>query len=124
MRMFHQGDQMDLTISGHHLEVTPALKQCVRTKLDRVTSHFDEVVDVKVLLTVEKLTEKERRQKIEVTLHVKGCDIFVEQTHEDLYVAIGLVMVKLDRQVQRYKDGLQNPRPKSWECPKRAHIPT
>ena len=70
---------MNLTISGHHLEVTPALREYVLTKLDRVTRHFDQVVDVSVLLTVEKLKEKERRQKAEVTLHVKGRDIFVER---------------------------------------------
>ena len=69
---------MNLTISGHHLEVTPALREYVLTKLDRVTRHFDQVVDINVLLTVEKLKEKERRQKAEVTLHVKGKDIFVE----------------------------------------------
>ncbi len=78
---------MNLTISGHHLEVTPALREYVLTKLDRVTRHFDQVVDINVLLSVEKLKEKERRQKAEVTLHVKGKDIFVEQTHEDLYAA-------------------------------------
>ena len=48
---------MNLTISGHHLEVTPALREYVLTKLDRVTRHFDQVVDVTVLLTVEKLKE-------------------------------------------------------------------
>ena len=63
---------MNLTISGHHLEVTPALREYVLTKLDRVTRHFDQVVDINVLLSVEKLKEKERRQKAEVTLHVKG----------------------------------------------------
>ena len=54
---------MNLTISGHHLEVTPALREYVLTKLDRITRHFDAVVDVNVLLTVENLKEKERRQK-------------------------------------------------------------
>ena len=90
---------MNLTISGHHLEVTPALREYVLTKLDRITRHFDAVVDVNVLLTVENLKEKERRQKAEVTLHVKGKDIFVEQAHEDLYAAVDQLMDKLDRQV-------------------------
>ncbi len=58
---------MNLTISGHHLEVTPALREYVLTKLDRVTRHFDQVVDINVLLTVEKQKEKERRQRAEVT---------------------------------------------------------
>ncbi|NDY91977.1 ribosome hibernation-promoting factor, HPF/YfiA family [Ideonella livida] len=99
---------MNLTISGHHLEVTPALREHVRNKLERVTRHFDQVVDVNVLLTVEKLKEKERRQKAEVTLHMKGKDIFVEQSHEDLYAAIDQLMDKLDRQVVRHKDRLQD----------------
>ena len=99
---------MNLTISGHHLDVTPALREYVLTKLDRVTRHFDQVVDISVLLTVEKLKEKERRQKAEVTLHVKGKDIFVEQSHEDLYAAIDQLMDKLDRQVCRHKDKLQD----------------
>ena len=99
---------MNLTISGHHLEVTPALREYVLTKLERVTRHFDQVVDVNVLLSVEKLKEKERRQKAEVTLHVKGRDIFVEQSNEDLYAAIDQLMDKLDRQVVRHKDRTQD----------------
>ena len=98
---------MNLTISGHHLEVTPALREYVRSKLDRVTRHFDQVVDINVLLSVEKLTEKERRQKAEVTLHVKGKDIFIENAAEDMYAAIDELIDKLDRQVCRHKDKLQ-----------------
>ena len=98
---------MNLTISGHHLEVTPSLREYVLTKLERVTRHFDQVVDVNVLLSVEKQKEKERRQRCEVTLHVKGRDIFVEQAHEDLYAAIDQLMDKLDRQVMRHNDRLQ-----------------
>jgi putative sigma-54 modulation protein len=99
---------MNLTISGHHLEVTPALREYVLTKLDRVTRHFDQVVDVTVLLTVEKNKEKESRQRAEVTLHTKGKDIFVEAANEDLYAAIDQLMDKLDRQVVRHKDKLQD----------------
>jgi putative sigma-54 modulation protein len=99
---------MNLTISGHHLEVTPALREYVIAKLDRVTRHFDQVVDINVLLTVEKQKEKERRQKAEVTVHVKGRDIFVEHSAEDLYAAIDQLMDKLDRQVCRHKDRVQD----------------
>ena len=74
---------MNLTISGHHLEVTPALRSYVKTKLDRIMRHFDQVVDVKVLLTVEKQKEKERRQRAECNIHVKGSDLFAESAHED-----------------------------------------
>lgn len=99
---------MNLTISGHHLDVTPALREYVLTKLDRVTRHFDQVVDVTVLLSVEKLKEKERRQRAEVTLHVKSKEIFVESSHQDLYAAIDQLMDKLDRQVVRHKDRVQD----------------
>lgn len=99
---------MNLTISGHHLEVTDALREYVLNKLSRVLRHFDQVVDVNVLLTVEKQKEKDRRQRAEVTLHVKGREIFVENAHEDLYAAIDELMDKLDRQVCRHKDRVQN----------------
>ncbi len=99
---------MNLTISGHHLDVTPAIREYVIAKLDRITRHFDQVVDITVLLSIDKTAEKERRQKAEVTVHVKGKDIFAECTSEDLYAAIDQLMDKLDRQVCRHKDKVQN----------------
>ncbi len=99
---------MNLTISGHHLEVTPALREYVLTKLERVKRHFDQVVDVTIVLSVEKLSQKDRRQKAECTLHVKGKDIFVEQSSEDMYAAVDELMDKLDRQVVRHKDKVQD----------------
>jgi putative sigma-54 modulation protein len=99
---------MNLTITGHHLEVTPALREYVQAKLGRVTRHFDQVVDIHVRLSVENLREKERRQKAAVTVHLKGRDISIEQAHEDLYAAIDELADKLDRQVVRHKDRLQD----------------
>jgi len=99
---------MNLTISGHHLEVTPALRNYVTSKLDRITRHFDQVVDVRVLLTVEKQKEKDRRQRAECNIHVKGNDMFAESSHEDLYAAVDELMDKLDRQVVRHKDKVQD----------------
>lgn len=99
---------MNLTISGHHLEVTPALRSYVTSKLDRITRHFDQVVDVKVLLSVENQKEKDKRQRAECNIHVKGNDLFAESAHEDLYAAVDELMDKLDRQVVRHKDKLQS----------------
>jgi len=99
---------MNLTISGHHLEVTPSLRSYVTTKLDRIKRHFDQVVDVKVLLTLENLKEKELRQKAECNIRVKGIDLFAESAHEDLYAAVDELMDKLDRQVVRHKDRVQS----------------
>lgn len=98
---------MNLTISGHHLEVTPALRTYVTNKLDRIARHFDQVVDVKVLLTLENQKEKERRQKAECNIHIKGIDLFAESAHADLYAAVDELVDKLDRQVVRHKDRLQ-----------------
>ena len=99
---------MNLTISGHHLEVSPALRSYVTTKLDRITRHFDQMVDVKVLLSVENQKEKDKRQRAECTIRVKGNDLFAESAHEDLYAAVDELMDKLDRQVVRHKDKVQS----------------
>jgi putative sigma-54 modulation protein len=99
---------MNLTISGHHLEVTPALRNYVTTKLDRITRHFDQVVDIRVLLTVEKQKEKEGRQRAECMIHVKGNDMFAECADEDLYAALDKLMDKLDRQVVQHKRQMQD----------------
>ena len=90
---------MNLNVSGHHLEVTPAIRSYVRSKLERVMRHFDHVIDAHVILTVDKL-----RQKAEVTLHVSGKDLHCKCEQDDLYAAIDLLADKLDRQVLRYKD--------------------
>ncbi|WP_300652316.1 ribosome-associated translation inhibitor RaiA [Hydrogenophaga sp.] len=99
---------MNLTISGHHLEVTPALRGYVTSKLERISRHFDQVVDMKVLLTVDNLKEKDLRQKAECNIHVKGRDLFAESAHADLYAAVDDLADKLDRQVLRYKDKAQD----------------
>ncbi|MBP7413174.1 MULTISPECIES: ribosome hibernation-promoting factor, HPF/YfiA family [Simplicispira] len=99
---------MNLTISGHHLDVTPALRNYVTTKLDRITRHFDQVVGVKVLLSVENQKEKEKRQHAECSVRVKGSDLFAESAHEDLYAAVDELVDKLDRQVVRHKNRLQD----------------
>ena len=108
---------MNLTISGHHLDVTPALRSYVTSKLDRITRHFDQVVDVKVLLTVENLKEKQGRKRAECNVHVKGSDMFAESSHADMYAAVDELVDKLDRQVVRHKDRLQS---RHHEAPKRV----
>ncbi|WP_227815409.1 ribosome hibernation-promoting factor, HPF/YfiA family [Nitrogeniibacter aestuarii] len=93
---------MNLNITGHHVEVTPAIREYVESKLDRVIRHFDNVTSVNVILSVEKLV-----QKAEVTLHVRGKDLFAESENEDMYAAIDAMTDKLDRQVLKYKQKVQ-----------------
>ena len=92
---------MNLNITGRHVEVTPAIRDYLSSKLDRVIRHFDNVTSVTVTLSVEKL-----KQKVDVTLHVRGKDIFVESEDADLYAAIDAMTDKLDRQVQKYMQKL------------------
>ena len=99
---------MNLKISGHHFEVTPALREYVLTKLERVLRHFEHVIDVSVLLAVDN--PKHKGQRAEINLHVKGRDIFVEDADRDLYAALDLLIDKLDRQVVRHKGRLQDHR--------------
>ena len=90
---------MNLSISGHHLEVTPALREYVTSKLRRI----DHVIDVNVILSVEKLV-----QRAEMKLLVAGREIFAEATHTDLYAAVDTLIDKLDRQVIKHKQKRQN----------------
>jgi ribosome hibernation promoting factor len=90
---------MNLTLTGVHLEITPAIRAYVLAKLDRVNRHFDHVIDVNVVLSVDKL-----RKKVEANVHVRGKDIHAEAVDPDMYAAIDMLADKLDRQVLKYKE--------------------
>lgn len=107
---------MNLMISGHHLELTPAIRDYVQSKLERITRHFDHVIDIAVILGVEKPSEKDKRQRAEVNLRLRGNVIHVESFAEDVYAAIDTLMDKLDRQVLKYKTKIQE---HQHECIKR-----
>jgi len=90
---------MNLHLNGHHIEITPAIREYVSSKLARITNHFDHVIDVNVILTVEKL-----QQKVEASIRVRGKDIFCESTADDMYAAIDVLADKLDRAVLKHKE--------------------
>ncbi len=90
---------MNLQITGHHVQVTPAIREYVSAKVARVTRHFDHLIDVSVIMSVDKL-----RQKVEATAHVRGKDIFCESTDEDMYAAIDALVDKLDRTLIKHKE--------------------
>ena len=94
---------MNLTVTGHHLDVTDSLRQYVTSKMDRLERHSDEVQDVHVILTVEKL-----RQKAEATVNVKGTQLFADTIEEDMYAAIDLLTDKLDRQLIKHKEKVKD----------------
>ena len=94
---------MQLTLTGHHVDITESMENYVKEKLTKLERHFDNVLDVHVILTVEKL-----RHKAEATLHVSGNNIFAVCEEEDMYVAIDGLIDKMDRQVLKHKSKTQN----------------
>jgi putative sigma-54 modulation protein len=90
---------MNLHLTGHHVVITPAIRDYVVAKLERINRHFDEVIDVNVVMTVEKLD-----QRIEANVHLSGKDIHVQSHDGDMYAAIDGLIDKLDRQVLRHKE--------------------
>tara|TARA_R110002074_G_scaffold402287_1_gene606239 strand:+ start:54055 stop:54345 length:291 start_codon:yes stop_codon:yes gene_type:complete len=92
---------MQLDLSGHHVDITDALREYTHTKFDKIERHFDKVIDVHVILTVEKM-----EQKAEATIQLNGSKIFAEDTQENMYAAIDTLVDKLDRQVVKHKQKL------------------
>ena len=90
---------MNLHLTGHQLEITPAIRDYVSGKLARITHHFDHVIDVNVILTVEKL-----KHKVEAGVHVLGKDVFCESSDHDMYAAIDSLADKLDRTIIKHKE--------------------
>jgi len=90
---------MQLNVTGHHVAVTPALRGYVEKKLERIGRHFEQVIDVHCILSVEKL-----RQKAEATLHVSGSSIHADATEADMYAAIDLLIDRLDRRIKKHKE--------------------
>jgi len=96
---------MQIDLTGHHVDITDALKGYVDTKFEKLERHFDHVINAHVILSVEKL-----RKCAEATLYVNGGNLFAESTHEDMYAAIDGLIDKLDRQIIRHKEKKTNHR--------------
>lgn len=93
---------MQITITGHHVDVTPALRAYVTEKMQRLSRHFDHVISVNVILNVEKL-----EQIAEASVNAAGRSLFATETAPDMYAAIDGLADKIDRQVRRLKDKLR-----------------
>lgn len=96
---------MQISISGHHVDITDSMRNYVNEKIEKLDRHFDQALDIKVILTVEKL-----RHKAEATLHVSGNNLYAEDTQEDMYAAIDGLIDKLDRQGIKHKEKLKDHR--------------
>jgi putative sigma-54 modulation protein len=96
---------MQISVTGHHLDVTEALKTYVESKFEKLERHFDHVTDVHVILGVEKLI-----QKAEATVQISGGTLFAEDQQEDMYAAIDGLIDKLDRQIKKHKEKMKDHR--------------
>jgi putative sigma-54 modulation protein len=92
---------MPLTITGHHIEVTPALRNRVESKLSKLDRHFDNLTDIHCVLTVEKL-----QHKAEATVQLTGGTIHADAVEEDMYAAVDSLVDKLSRQITKHKEKL------------------
>jgi len=90
---------MNLNITGRHFEVTPALKEYVENKFNKINNHFDHVINAKFILSVEKFDNI-----VDATIHLPHLDINAKSVDEDMYKSIDLVINRLDRQVIKYKE--------------------
>lgn len=90
---------MQIQLTGHHIDITPALRDHVNTKFEKIVRHYDHVTDVHVVLSVEKLV-----RKAEATIHLSGGNVFADAQSEDMYAAIDALVDKLDRQIKKLKE--------------------
>ena len=90
---------MQITVSGHHVEITEAMQAYVENKVERLERHFVQATNINVILSVEKM-----RQKAEATIHITGNDVFAFSEDENMYSAIDSLVDKLDRQLKKHKE--------------------
>jgi putative sigma-54 modulation protein len=103
---------MQLNLTGHHVELTPALRDYINNKLERLERHFDQMTSVHCILTVEKL-----RHKAEARVDVSGGTLFADAIADDMYAAVDALADKLDRQIKKHKEKLTDHHAR--EAPKR-----
>jgi len=92
---------MQVNLSGHHIEITSALKDYLNGKLTRLERHFESVTSINCTLTVEKL-----RHKAEAKVNVTGGTLYADAVEDDMYAAIDGLIDKLDRQIVKHKEKL------------------
>ena len=103
---------MNISISGHHISVTDAMKSAVMDKLEKVERHFDQIQSIKVILSLDNhRTEAshsgKNNHKAEAIMRVAGQEMFVQAYDDDMYLAINAMADKLDRQVRKYKTRIE-----------------
>ncbi|HBO23077.1 MULTISPECIES: ribosome hibernation promoting factor [unclassified Providencia] len=93
---------MEFQITGHNIELTPALREIVEKKLKKLEQLFDRINNIQVVLKVEKV-----QQIAEATLQVNGAELHASAEENDMYAAIDLLVDKLSRQLTKHKEKLR-----------------
>ena len=106
---------MHIDLTGHHVDLSPALRDYVSSRLKKLERHFDRVSSAHVVLTVEK-TQK----KAEATVNAAGATLHADAVDTDMYAAIDALSDKLDRQVKRHKEKLTDHHEKKGGLKQRA----
>lgn len=99
---------VNLTVNSRDLEVTPAMRMHIENGMEKIRKHFDHVIDATVFFMIDNATEKALRHTAELTIHLKGKELYAEAHNEDLYYAIDAVVNKLERQVAKHKEKTQD----------------
>ena len=89
---------MNLTLSGHHMDLSEPLREYVGEKIKRIERHYDRIIKAEVVLTVEK-----SGHKAEANIHAGGADIHAAFSAGDMYAAIDGMIDRLDEQARRHK---------------------
>ncbi len=90
---------MQLTISGHHVDLTDSMKNYINEKMQRIVRHFDHLSSIDVVLHVEKI-----HHKAEATINAKGVTMHAQADSENMYASIDELTDKLDSQVRKHKE--------------------
>jgi len=98
---------MKVEISSRHMDMTDALKSYVEAGLEKLHTHFNQVLKADAVLIVEK-----NRHIAEITLHANGIRIHSKESSSDMYASVDAVLGKLDKQVRKYKDRINNHKPR------------
>ena len=94
---------MQLTISGHQIDLTDSMKHYIGEKMQRIERHFDHLTSIDVVLHVEKL-----HHKAEATINAKGVKLHAQADSENMYASIDNLTDKLDSQVRKHKEKTTN----------------
>lgn len=94
---------MEIHISGQHIEITEALRSYVEEKFEKIVRMAENITHIHVILKTDKL-DRHLQSTAEATLHIPGTDIHASASSEDMYHGIVLLVEKLVRQVQKYKE--------------------